>query len=452
MTILVTISLEECTVKFLPEIVYGKRTLISGDNIAIMKKLLDMGYRGKFKMIYFDGPFNSGLLFTMNSTALGTEYIQPSSEYQSIREYLDLDFYLKNYRKRMELAKQLLHDEGFFVLQINQMAGHYVKVLLDQVFGRACFLSEAIWKHSDVPWTLPERGQFGYQHESLFFYSKTERFQRKDKVCPSVWDDMGGYEQIVEENINYPSQKPQKLIERILDMTTVEGDLVGDFYCGSGTFPLAAERMGRKWVACDYNHHAIAMTKIRFSQFGISLSEHFIVDDYNPLLLKENKYIKKSPIPVCSSELKGIPKSDGPVVVRAAAFSPDVDMVNEDQSFTFEFIFPDPVSQGIHGTEEISLPRPIPFWEAGQPKLLVPQPLKWVLYHLVHVERNEYGMIRIQKSGMPSWLSRDRLYEQAEAILKRIDGNWVQMVENTEKYCIITDVFGYKYQVPCPKS
>jgi adenine specific DNA methylase Mod len=183
--------LGEFAVKFLPEITSDKRALILGDNITIMEKLLAKGYREQFKMIYFDGPFNSGLLFTMTNPKFGIEYIQPTSEYQSIREYLDLNLYLENYRKRMELAKELLHHEGFFVLQINQLAGHYVKVLLDQVFGRACFLSEVIWKHSDIPWTLPELGQFGYQHESLFVYSKTDSFHRKDNVYPSVWDDIG---------------------------------------------------------------------------------------------------------------------------------------------------------------------------------------------------------------------------------------------------------------------
>jgi hypothetical protein len=432
-----------------PKWLVNHRSLFMGDNVEVMKRLLEKGYKGQFKMIYFDGPFNSGLLFSTTQQEIGMEFIHPWNEMESIQEYLNLDLYLENYRQRIELAKELLHEEGVFVLQTNQLAGHHVKVVLDQMFGRDHFLSEVIWKHSSVPWTLPERGQFGYQHETLFFYGKTDRFFRsREFICPSVWDDIGGYEQLVEENTDYPSQKPEQLMERILTFTTQEGDLVGDFYCGSGTFPVVAERMNRRWVASDHTQQAIDITQARFSEKTSPLDVYYLNDDFNSKCLSGNQYTKRSSIPISYQELVGLESSGYPLTVNAYGFLPDVDLIRQ-QRFRFQYIFPKMTSEGIYGDEEVLIPRPIPVWENNDVKLIVPDPLMWVLYHLVHVKRNEFQMMQVKqgKPPVPKWLEWHELQRKAEEGVNKINHDWIQKIEHLDQTILMTDILGYKYQV-----
>ncbi|NOV03941.1 hypothetical protein GC097_28505 [Paenibacillus sp. LMG 31457] len=87
-------------------------------------------------------------------------------------------------------------------------------------------------------------------------------------LIPSIWDDVGFYDEFGQEDALYPSQKPQKLMRRILEATTSERDLIGDFYCGSGSMAVAAELMGRRWVASDCNVHAVELTKRRLATLG----------------------------------------------------------------------------------------------------------------------------------------------------------------------------------------
>jgi DNA modification methylase len=441
---------ERILMRIYPDLTDKQRTLIMGENLAVMEKLAELGYKGRFNMIYFDGPFNSGLLFSAENHHLGMEYIHPWDEWQSIREYTDLNLYLNNYRQRIERARELLSDEGIFVLHTNQLAGHYVKVLLDEVFGKEHFRCEAIWKHSEIPWTLPERMPFGYQHETLFFYSKSDRFfRKKDGIYPSVWDDIGGYEQLDQEGTGFPSQKPLNLLQRVLEMTTEEGHLVGDFYCGSGSFVVAAEKMNRRWIACDRNHQSMEVTRARFSKMGISLDVHVLLDEYQPWLLQNEAYTKRSFIPVSLSELKELAESVSHpnIVVRAYEFLPDVDMLNPENRFVFQYLVPDVSPAGISGNRETCLMRPTPKRVGDEITLEVPDPFKWVLHHVVHVQRNEYRMMQAD-GGCPRWVDWSDLENRVRDLLARINNNWIRdIVERDDSY-LITDIFGYQYQLP----
>lgn len=243
-------------------------TIYHGDNIDVMKKLIEDGYAESFDMIYLDGPFNSGRIFSMPIQGTSVELVNPWHELKSIQHYEKPELYLADYKKRIEHARELLSNSGVLVLQISQKEGHYLKVLLDSVFGRKHFISEVIWKVVNKPYAY--RNQYGLSHESLYFYGKTENYTKKDQLLyPSIWDDVGFYEALGDEDTFYPSQKPEKLMCRILETTTNTGSLIGDFYCGSGSMTFTAESMGRRWIASDTSVHSVEVTRRRLTSIGV---------------------------------------------------------------------------------------------------------------------------------------------------------------------------------------
>ncbi len=416
-----------------------------------MKFLLEQGLKDHFNMIYFDGPFNSGLLFTAIQQEHGFEYIYPWSQYDTIQNYFNPKRYLDHYRERIELAKQLLREDGIFVLQTNMVNGHHLKVLLDEVFGRENFQSEVIWKHSQAPWKSIWGFPVGYQHETLFFYSKSARFSERideNSNFPSVWDDIIGYQYSDDEETHYPSQKPERLIERILDIVTREGDLVGDFYCGSGSFPYVAERKHRRWFACDNNPLSIQLTKGRLSQISSDFGTYYMEDEFQHRYLNGNEYNKKVRTSISYGELRGLMHHEH-VNVCGYNFSPDVDLANKNQQFTFHYIFPMVTENGFSESQTVKIARPIPVRDYDGIRLHVPDPLHWVMHHMVFVEKNYLNMLNVTKyeKDYRRIFHWDRTINQAREIVKQIDGNWISSVTEKDGLFIITDLFGYKYSV-----
>ncbi len=162
--------------KFQPE-VSKENGLFYGDNLYIMQGLMNVGYKEKFDMIYFDGPFNSGWIFSVFKKELNEHIIDPWNEAATIRNFYNSDIYRSNYRERIKVAKELLNEKGILVFHTSQKEGHYLKVVLDEVFGSNHFLGEVIWKFADVP--SYKTSQFGLNHESLFFYAKTDNYFKK---------------------------------------------------------------------------------------------------------------------------------------------------------------------------------------------------------------------------------------------------------------------------------
>lgn len=439
---------------FPPEWDTTKNALILGENNEIMKSLLGRGLEDHFHMIYFDGPFNSGLLFSAIQQEQGFEYIYPWSQYDTIQNYFNPKRYLDHNRERIELAKQLLREDGILVLQTNMVNGHYLKVLLDEVFGRENFQSEVIWKHSQTPWKSIWGFPVGYQHEMLFFYSKSARFMERldeESNFPSVWDDIIGYQYSKEEQTNYPSQKPERLIERILDITTKEGDLVGDFYCGSGSLPYVAERKRRRWFACDNNPLSIQLTKDRLSKISGEFKTYYTEDEFQSRYFNGNEYNKSTRTSISYGELRGLMNHNGHVNenvnVNGYNFSPEVDLANKNQQLTFHYIFPLITENGFSETQTVKIARPIPVKDRDRIQLHVPDPLQWMLYHMVFVEKNYLNMLNVTKyekdySRIFQW---DSTINQAREILKKIDGNWISSVTEQNGVITITDLFGYKY-------
>jgi len=295
--------------------------LIFGDNLQAMKSLLDMKKKGKLcnadgtpgiRLVYIDPPFST------KREMQGQDGVQAYQDKVAAAEFLEF------IRKRLILIRELLSDDGSVYVHLDWRMNSYVRVLMDEVFGKENFLNEVIWCYREREIS---KDRFNAKHDTILFYAKDslnknrvfncyeislpyskgsekkytlvdsdgrkyqirgkgEAFTGKQQLPPELekshpdsvyrdyWDDKKGvlprdwFEDIAFENrassarTGYPTQKPEALLERIVKASSSEGDLVADFFAGSGTAPAVAEKLGRRWIASDCGKLAIyAMQK-----------------------------------------------------------------------------------------------------------------------------------------------------------------------------------------------
>lgn len=270
--------------------------LIHGDNKAVMKSLIDdYEMAGKIKMIYIDPPFYS----KANYDAV----VKAGDENIKHRAYADkwekgLTEYLKMLSVRLMLMKDLLADDGMIWLHLDWHVVHYAKVIMDEIFGDKHFVNEIIWNYKSGG---TSKKHFSRKHDTILVYSKGNKYnfyplQEKSynrqfkpyrfKGVKEYKDDIGWYTMVnmkdvwnidmvgrtSSERTGYATQKPEQLIERMIQSCTKEGDLCADFFCGSGTLPAVAARMGRKFIACDMGSLAVESTISRLASAGESFS------------------------------------------------------------------------------------------------------------------------------------------------------------------------------------
>jgi len=197
--------------------------------------------------------------------------------------------YLVWLNARLLEMKRLLKKSSSIYVHLDWHASHYVKVELDKIFGYDNFRNEIIW-HYD--YGARSKTTFGSKHDNLFWYSKTNEWKfnkddvlvpfaskmtewrytkggQKGKPMPSgkvpsdVWDIK--INAMSNERIGYPTQKPEVLLERIILASSNPSDVVADFFCGGGTTPAVAQRLGRRWIACDMSRVACAIARRRLA-------------------------------------------------------------------------------------------------------------------------------------------------------------------------------------------
>lgn len=418
--------------KFQPEFL-AENGLFYGDNLYIIQALKESGYKEKFSMIYFDGPFNSGWVFSAFNKELNEYIIDPWSEAATIHNFYHSDDYLSNYRQRIEAARELLNEKGIFVFHTSQKEGHYLKVILDEVFGREHFLGEVIWKFADAP--VYKQSQFGLNHETIFFYAKTDNhFKKQDGCYSSVWDDVASYEQLGQEDTFYATQKPEKLMERIVQMTTDEQALIGDFYCGSGTLPFVAETMNRRWIASDHSRLAVQTTVSRLETLGVEVNVHQLVEDFQENYLRGNEYRKKSTIPFSLAELQGLKRvcGDVPVTVSAYEYTPEIDLADS-HNVAFQLIMPG----FTEVANETVVSRPVPSITEEGCRLDVPEPLHWIRYHILHGQ--------LDKDGYQ--FNPELLQQRVKDLYRKLNNDWLTAVKEFDDYYLCIDIFGYFYKL-----
>ncbi len=284
-----------------------RNKLIWGENKYIMASLLDQGFAGKINLIYIDPPFATGADFSVKMKVGDQEWTKEASLIEE-KAYRDtwgkgLDSYLQMLYDRLVLMQELLEEYGTIWVHLDDRVGHYVKVLLDEVFGPEAYINEIIWHYPDN--FQGNVNRYADNHNMIFVYGnrrdvKLERVKiplkkpvRRDK---RVWDkelkkivaarDEKGkiiYETYTEryadnvwtigqssvskkrsaEYLGYPTQKPEEILRRVILSGTKSDDIVADFFCGSGTTGAVAEKLGRRWIMADLSRFAIQVTRKR---------------------------------------------------------------------------------------------------------------------------------------------------------------------------------------------
>ena len=287
-----------------------KNRLIWGDNLLVMGSLLKE-FAGKINLIYIDPPFATGddFSFTVNIGDQAEVTKEPSA--LEVKAYRDtwgkgMQSYLQMMYDRLVLMKELLADDGSIYVHLDWHVEQYVKLIMDEIFGRDNFVNEIIWAYTGGT----DRGKgFQRKHDNILFYSKTNKFKfnmlytefskatiqrfnkideegrwykenrltdgritktymkEEGKLMPDYWR----HNIIVKshsESAGYLTQKPEAILENIIEASSDEGDLVADFFCGSGTTGVVAEKLGRRWIMSDLGRFAIHTTRKRLLDAG----------------------------------------------------------------------------------------------------------------------------------------------------------------------------------------
>lgn len=284
--------------------------LIYGDNLLAIGSLLagdgeTESARGKVNLIYIDPPYDSKADYRRKVELPGTSIEQLPNVIEQFA-YTDTwsegtSSYLKMITPRLFLMKELLADSGSIVVHLDWHVCHYVRIVLDEVFGKSNFVNEIVWYYYNK--MQGNVNHFAKNHDVLLWYRKGENYTfnkiREEREAPvkqlkRVWDKEKGkivnakgpdgkviYIESTErtlddvwrismlqpadrtQNLFFNTQKPEALIERVVTAMSNEGDVVADFFVGSGTTAAVAERLGRQWIASDFGKPACMVTRKR---------------------------------------------------------------------------------------------------------------------------------------------------------------------------------------------
>ncbi|MBC6497278.1 MAG: site-specific DNA-methyltransferase [Alphaproteobacteria bacterium GM7ARS4] len=277
----------------------GQRCIIRhGDCLDILPEYKD----GMFHLIYIDPPFNTGKRQRRQRMAVaqdmhgtrhgygGKRYHVTDIDSPSYDDYFD-DF-MAFIKPRLIEAYRLLAPDGALFFHIDYREAHYCKVLLDDIFGRQSFMNEIIWAYD---YGGRSKTRWSAKHDTIFWYVKnprcyTYRYDDIDRI-PYMAPSLVGKEKAARgktptdvwwntivptngrEKTNYPTQKPVAILERIVRVHSNPGDMVLDFFAGSGTTGEAAIRHGRHAVLIDSNHDAITIMKKRLERAATTMRE-----------------------------------------------------------------------------------------------------------------------------------------------------------------------------------
>ena len=255
--------------------------LIFGDNLQVMKSLLDdPEVKGQVKLIYIDPPFATKQEF------------RGSQDQKAYQDKIAGAKFVEFLRKRLIFLRELLADDGSIYVHLDWKKGHYIKLILDEVFKENNFINEIIWGYRR--WTAVSKG-FQKSHDTILYYSnhgdyiwndlyeayaddgshftekddqgeyrwqylngkKYKLYKKEGTRAKDWWHDIAYINSMAKERVDYPTQKPEALLERIIKASSNEGDIVLDAFAGSGTTLAVAEKLGRRWIGIDCGKLAI---------------------------------------------------------------------------------------------------------------------------------------------------------------------------------------------------
>jgi site-specific DNA-methyltransferase (adenine-specific) len=262
--------------------------ILLGDCLELLPRFED----GCFQLIYIDPPFNTGARQTRRTLQTVEDEHGDRTGFQGRRyatkllaesSYRDsFDDYLAFLAPRMEHAHRLLAREGTLYFHIDYREAHHCKLLLDEIFGRECFLNEIVWAYD---YGARTRRRWPAKHDTILVYVRdpdayffdAEAVDREPYMAPGlvtpekaargklptdVW-----WHTIVPTNgaekTGYPTQKPEGVVRRMVAASTREGDWCLDFFAGSGTLGAVAAKLGRRYVLIDSNPEAVEVMRAR---------------------------------------------------------------------------------------------------------------------------------------------------------------------------------------------
>ena len=268
-------------------------TIYFGDNLKILQGMP----AGSVDLIYIDPPFNTG--HAQARTQIRTVRDEDGDRvgfggqsYRTLalgsRAYADqFDDFLGFIAPRLEQAYRLLKSDGSLYFHIDYREVHYCKVLLDSIFGRECFLNEIIWAYD---YGGRSRKKWPAKHDNILYYAKDpqnytfnyEEVERIPYMAPGLvgkekaargkfptdtwWHTIVGTNS--KEKTGYPTQKPVGVLRRIISASSHPGDVVMDFFAGSGTVGEVCLELGRQFILVDNNQQAIEVMRTRFDGVG----------------------------------------------------------------------------------------------------------------------------------------------------------------------------------------
>lgn len=266
--------------------------LYLGDNLLVMRSLPD----ASIDLITVDPPFFSGNDYTPHRSAQAG--LRRDAGFSDVWER-GLAEYLAWLNARLYEMKRLLKPNGTLYVHLDYHAAHYVKVELDKLFGYGRMLNEIIW-HMNSGQRRPYA--FGPRHNVILRYSpsdtpifnadavrepyspdinvptsKAHYYHPEGKVADDVWRIPIVAQNDRRERTGYPTQKPEALLERIIRASSNPGDVVADFFCGSGTALVVAARLGRRWIGCDIAPEAIRVTLARLEKQQVAMPDVIVI-------------------------------------------------------------------------------------------------------------------------------------------------------------------------------
>lgn len=258
--------------------------MFHGDNLQVMNHLLQNGYESKLNLIYIDPPYLSNQKY-MSRLEIGDKNNPQIVQRQVFSDVgpRELDVFLQDIFPRLEMMKTLLNENGSLFVHLDWHVSHYIKILLDEIFGAEAMINEIVWCYGGGTGT---KRHFHRKHDIILWYAKGADYtfnphyrpyspgtvQRgltrikgdryhlhsKGALMQDWWSDINKIlSPTAHENLKFPTQKPLALLERIITTASNPGDLIADFYAGSATTAQVCEATGRSWVTCDNSAIAI---------------------------------------------------------------------------------------------------------------------------------------------------------------------------------------------------
>ena len=265
-----------------------QRVILHGDNLPLLRELES----GSVQMTYTDPPFNTRRTQTRRTLATtasangdrtgfgGRRY---ASEMLATSSYRDaFEDYLGFLEPRLREIRRLLHPTGTLYLHLDYREAHHVKLLLDELFGRACFLNELIWAYD---YGAKPRSRWPQKHDTILVYVRDperyhfdadavdrepymapglvtpEQRERGKRPTSVIWHTI--VSPTGREKTGYPTQKPEGLIRRFVQASSRPGDLCLDPFAGSGTLGAVAAKLGRRYLLIDESPEAVAVMRAR---------------------------------------------------------------------------------------------------------------------------------------------------------------------------------------------